>query len=111
MRAHWNDDRDVLLSKTFQPDFGERSDSISPLHQAWFRVLEQCLIDHSIDTAMISLMRNCFFSGGMLAVLLLQTGHGDQLVHRIRQMIHPSPGRSLQRASASLKSGESSDWI
>ena len=35
----------------------------------------------------LDLMRNCFFGGAMHAVLLLQSGHGDQLAADIAGFI------------------------
>jgi hypothetical protein len=36
-------------------------------------------------------MRNCFFVGALHAVLLLQNGHGDQLVSDIAGFIMKEP--------------------
>jgi hypothetical protein len=80
------------LSTNYQPGLGERSGSISSLNQAWSRVLDQCLIENPIDDAMLSLMRNCFFSGAALAALLLQKGHGDQLAAEFDGFTREDPG-------------------
>jgi hypothetical protein len=36
-----------------------------------------------LSEVILPLMRNCFFGGAMRAVLLLQKGHGDQLISDI----------------------------
>jgi hypothetical protein len=79
MSTHRDDGLNTLLSRNCQPSLEEGSGTISSLNQAWSRVLGQCVSEHPIDDAMRSLMRNCFFGGAMLAVLLLQNGRGDQL--------------------------------
>jgi hypothetical protein len=82
----------TLASRNFQPCLEEHRGSISSLNQAWSRVLDQCLIGNPMDDAMLSLMRNCFFSGAMLAVLLLQKGHGDKLAAEFDGFTREDPG-------------------
>jgi hypothetical protein len=92
MSTHRDDGPNTLLSRNFQPSLGEGSDAISSLNQAWSRVLGQCVIEHPIDDAMRSLMRNCFFGGAMLAVLLLQKGRDDQLAAEFDSFTREDPG-------------------
>jgi hypothetical protein len=92
MSTHRDYGPNTLLSRNFQPSLEEGSGGVSSLNQAWSRVLEQCVIGHPIDDAMRSLMRNCFFGGAMLSVLLLQKGHGDQLTAEFDRFTREDPG-------------------
>ncbi len=92
MSTHRDDGLNTVLSRNFQPSLEEDSGAISSLNQAWSRVLGQCVIEHPIDDAMRSLMRNCLFSGAMLAVLLLQNGRGDQLAAEFDSFTREDPG-------------------
>jgi hypothetical protein len=44
-----------------------------------------------MSEVILPLMRNCFFGGAMHAVLLLQRGHGDELVSDITGFITEPP--------------------
>jgi hypothetical protein len=56
---------------------------ILSLNEAWLHTLDRCVIDSPLNEVMLPLMRNCFFGGAIHAVLLLQRGHGDELVSDI----------------------------
>jgi hypothetical protein len=65
---------------------------ISSLNEAWFHVLDRCVINLPLSEAILPLMRDCFFAGGTYAVLLLQKGHGDELTRDIAGFINEEPG-------------------
>ena len=92
MSTHRDDGLNTLLWRNFQLNREEGSGAICSLNQAWSRVLGQCVIEHPIDDAMRSLMRNCFFGGAMLGVLLLQKGRGDQLAAEFDSFTREDPG-------------------
>jgi hypothetical protein len=60
---------------------------ICSLSEAWLHSLDKCVVDTSLSELILPLMRNCFFGGAMHAVLLLQSGHGDQLAADIAGFI------------------------
>jgi hypothetical protein len=64
---------------------------ISSLNEAWFDTLDRCAVDTPLSEVIFPLMRNCFFVGALHAVLLLQNGHGDQLVSDIAGFIMKEP--------------------
>ena len=64
---------------------------ISSLNEAWFHVLDRCVINLPLSEAILPLMRDCFFAGGTYAVLLLQKGHGDELTRDIAGFINEEP--------------------
>ena len=64
---------------------------ISSLHEAWFHAANRCVSDGPMNEVILPLMRNCFFGGALHAVLLLQKGHGDQLVSDITDFISEEP--------------------
>ena len=73
--------------------------SISSLNEAWFHVLDRCVIKLPLSEVILPLMRDCFFAGATYAVLLLQNGHGDELTRDIAGFINeatrPVPPQSL----------------
>ena len=71
--------RDSLVEQTTGP--------ICSLSEAWLHTLDRCVVDTSLSELILPLMRNCFFGGAMHAVLLLQSGHGDQLAADIAGFI------------------------
>ena len=64
---------------------------ISSLNEAWFHVLDRCAINLPLSEAILPLMRDCFFTGATYAVLLLQKGHGDELIRDIAGFINEKP--------------------
>jgi hypothetical protein len=73
------------------PRLGQTTDPISSLNEAWFHTLDRCAVDTPLSEGIFPLMRNCFFGGAMHAVLLLQSGHGDQLASDIAGFIMKEP--------------------
>jgi hypothetical protein len=73
------------------PRLGQITGAISSLNEAWVHTLDSCVIDTPLSEVIFPLMRNCFFGGAMHAVLLLQDGHGDQLVSDIAGFIMKEP--------------------
>ena len=59
------------------------NDPISSLNEAWFHTLDRCIVNFPLSKAILPLMRNCFVAEATYAVLLLQKGHGDQLLRDI----------------------------
>jgi len=64
---------------------------ISSLNEAWFHVLNRCVINLPLSEAILPLMRDCFFAGATYAVLLLQKGHGDELTRDIAGFLNEKP--------------------
>src|SRR4051794_4674042 len=64
---------------------------ISSLNEAWFHVLDRCVINPPLSEVILPLMRECFFGGATYAVLLLQKGHGDELARDIAGFINEEP--------------------
>ena len=63
----------------------------SSLNEAWFHVLDRCVISLPLSEAILRLMRDCFFAGATYAVLLLQKGHGDELTRDIAGFLNEEP--------------------
>ena len=63
----------------------------SSLNEAWFHVLDRCVISLPLSAAILPLMRDCFFAGATYAVLLLQKGHGDELTRDIAGFLNEEP--------------------
>src|SRR5689334_4450335 len=82
------DDAEASELPPGDPPLGQTTDPISSPNEAWFHTLDSCVSDSPVSEVILPLMRNFFFGGAMHAVLLLQKGHADQLVLRIRHMIH-----------------------
>jgi hypothetical protein len=61
------------------------------LNEAWFHVLDRCVINLPLSEVILPLMRECFFGGATYAVLLLQKGHGDELARDIAGFINEEP--------------------
>jgi hypothetical protein len=80
----------------------EPNDPISSLNEAWCHTLDSCVVDFPLSEVILPLTRNCFFAGATYAVLLLQRGHGDQLVRDIAgfgdEAVPSVPPRALQLA-------------
>jgi len=57
--------------------FRQATAAISSLHEAWYRTLDEYVIDTPLNEVLLPLLRNCFFGGAVYALLLLQNGHGD----------------------------------
>ena len=64
---------------------------ILSLNEAWLHTLDRCVPDSPMSEVILPLMRNCFFGGAIHAVLLLQRGHGDELVSDITGFITEPP--------------------
>ena len=73
------------------PRLGQTTGPISSLSEAWFHTVERYAVDTPLSEVIFPLMRNCFFVGALHAVLLLQNGHGDQLVSDIAGFIMKEP--------------------
>jgi hypothetical protein len=56
---------------------------ISSLNEAWFHVLDSCVVNFPLSDVILPLVRNYFIAGATHAVLLLQKGRGDQLLRDI----------------------------
>ena len=70
---------------------GQTTAAISSLHEAWFHTLDEYVIDTPLNKVLLPLLRNCFFSGAVYAVLLLQKGHGEQVAADITGFITEEP--------------------
>ncbi len=64
---------------------------ISSLNEAWFHVLDRCVIEFPLSEVILPLMRECFFGGAASALLLLQKGQGDELARDIAGFINEEP--------------------
>jgi hypothetical protein len=64
---------------------------ISSLNEAWFRILDRCVISLPLSEIILPLMRDCFFAGATYAVILLQKGQGDELTRDIAGFINEEP--------------------
>jgi hypothetical protein len=65
--------------------------AISSLHEAWFHILDEYVIDTPLNEVLLPLLRNCFFGGAVYAVSLLQKGHGEQVACDIAGFITEEP--------------------
>jgi hypothetical protein len=65
--------------------------SISSLNEAWFHVLDRCVIKLPVSEVILPLMRDCFFAGATYAVLLQQKGYGDELTRDIAGFVNEEP--------------------
>lgn len=65
--------------------------SISSLNEAWFHVLDRCIIKIPLSEVILPLMRDCFFAGATYAILLQQNGHGDELTRDIAGFVNEKP--------------------
>src|SRR5271168_4375362 len=65
--------------------------SISSLNEAWFHVLDKCVIKLPLSEVILPLMRDCFFAGATYAVLLQQKGYGGELTRDIAGFINEEP--------------------
>jgi hypothetical protein len=75
----------------------ERKPMISSLNEAWLHILDSCVADFPLSDVIPPLMRNYFVAGATHAVLLLQRGHGDQLLRDIAGFSNEaSPSVSLE---------------
>ena len=78
----------------FDVEIPSRDKSLCPilsLNEAWLHTLDRCVPDSPMSEVILPLMRNCFFGGAMHAVLLLQKGHGDELVSDITDFFTEPP--------------------
>src|SRR5215472_3276352 len=73
---------------------------ISSLNDAWLHTLDNCAVNFPLSDVILPLTRDCFVAGAIYAVLLLQSGHGDQLARDIAGFIN--------EASSSLRPKPSS---
>jgi hypothetical protein len=85
------DDSEVSKISAGEPRLGQITGTISSLNEAWFHTLDRCVSDSPLSEVMLPLMRNCFFGGALHAVLLVQKGHGDQVVSDITGFISEEP--------------------
>jgi hypothetical protein len=85
------DDGEVSKFQPGDPRLGQTASPISSLNEAWVHTLDRCVVDTPLSEIILPLMRNCFFGGALHAVLLLQKGHGDQLVFDIGGFIMEEP--------------------
>ena len=56
---------------------------ISSLNEAWFQTLDSCVVNFPLSEVILPLMRTYFVAGATHTVLLLQRGHGHQLLRDI----------------------------
>jgi hypothetical protein len=75
--------REVNRLPPGDPRGAEAYGPISSLNEAWFHTLDTCAVNFPLSDVILPLMRNCLFAGATHAVLLLQRGHGDQLLRDI----------------------------
>ena len=66
-------------------------DAILSLNEAWLCTLDEYVIDTSLSEVILPVMRTCFFGGATYAVLLAQTGHGNQVVSDIAGFLTEQP--------------------
>jgi len=85
--------RDGKVSRLSDGDLrsGQSTAAISSLNEAWFRTLDEYVIDTPLNGVLLPLLRNCFFGGAVYALLLLQKGHGDQVAADIAGFIAEEP--------------------
>ena len=69
---------------------------ISSLNEAWFHILDSCVADFPLSDVSPPLMRNYFVAGTTHTVLLLQRGHGDQLLRDMAGFSNEASRRSRQ---------------
>lgn len=91
-------DGEVNKLQTGDPCRLQTNGPFSSLNEAWFHVLDRCVISLLLSEAILRLMRDCFFAGATYAVLLLQKGHGDEFnsrhcrIFKRRAAARASPG-------------------
>jgi hypothetical protein len=85
------DDSDANILGRGDPQPRQITCPILSLNEAWLHTLDRCVSDSPMSEVILPLMRNCFFGGAMHAVLLLQRGHGDELVSDITGFITEPP--------------------
>ena len=85
--------RDGEVSRLSDGDLRSRQSTaaISSLNEAWFRTLDEYVIDTPLNEVLLPLLRNCFFGGATYALLLLQNGHADQVAADIAGFITEEP--------------------
>jgi hypothetical protein len=64
---------------------------ISSLNEAWFHVLDRCVIEFPLSEIILPLMRDCFFGGATCALLLLQKGRGAELARDLAGFTNEEP--------------------
>ena len=64
---------------------------ISSLNEAWFHVLDRCVINLPLSEVILPLMRDCFFAGATYAVLLQQKGYGGELTRDVAGFVNEKP--------------------
>src|SRR5690349_13643421 len=82
---------EVKKSLPGDPSGLQTSGSISSLNEAWFHVLDNCVIKLPLSEVILPLMRDCFFAGATYAVLLQQKGHGDELTRDVAGFVNEAP--------------------
>jgi hypothetical protein len=85
------DDGQVGKLPTGDSHLAQTNNPISSLDEAWIHILERCVIESPLNQVILPLMRNCFFSGAIHAVRLLEKGHGEQLGSDIAGFIMEEP--------------------
>jgi len=95
------DDGEVSKPSLGDPRLRQATAPISSLNEAWLYALDKCAIGTPLSETILPLMRNCFFGGAVHAVLLLQKGHGDQLVADIASFLVEEPQPRHPKPSAS----------
>ena len=88
-------DRDGVTKRPPRDPQRVRSNTpISSLNDAWSHTLDSCAVDFPLSDVILPLTRDCFVAGAIYAVLLLQSGHGNQLARDIAGFINEaSPPR------------------
>ena len=85
------DDSDANILRRGDPQPRQITCPILSLNEAWLHTLDRSVPDSPMSEVILPLMRNCFFVGAIHAVLLLQGGHGDELVSDITGFIMEEP--------------------
>ena len=85
------DDSDENILRRGDPQPRQITCPILSLNEAWLHTLDRCVPDSPMSEVILPLMRNCFFGGAIHAVLLLQRGHGEELVSDITGFITEPP--------------------
>jgi hypothetical protein len=79
---------------------GQAATPVPSLSEEWLHALDKCAIDSGRPRPSCPLMPSCFVGGAKHAVLLLQTGHGDQLASDIASFLVEGPQSRHPKSSA-----------
>ena len=85
------DGGEVHVRPSGQPNSTRTRGAISSLNEAWLHTLDEYVIGTPLIRVVLPLTRACFFGGATYAVLLAQTGHGNQVVADIAAFLTEQP--------------------